>query len=246
MGNQDEIIRALMGSPLYRETPGVSALFSSSLPIQLAKRKVYFAFRFKDIMRVNNVRQSGKIGQDEQKNPRDFYDRSIWEQSGIKDPEGLKRLMREAVEYSSVVCVLVGSDTWDSRWVKYEIARAVIDKKGLLAVGINGLPHINTGSADIPGINPLQVMGVYKSNERFYLAENRWEPVAQNPLRYDWRWRRYDDFTDPVPLPTYLAEKSDANVSALSEGASYFDYANSGGTLQLGVWLDTAARQVGR
>jgi hypothetical protein len=94
----------------------------SNLP---TKRKVYFAFRFKDIMRVNNVRQSGKIGTDETKNARDFYDRSIWEQRSITDPESLKRMMREGVEHSSAVCVLVGTDTWNSRWVKYEIARAV-------------------------------------------------------------------------------------------------------------------------
>lgn len=51
-----------------------SILGSLSTP---TKRKVYFAFRYKDIMRVNNVRQSGRIGFDEEKNPRDFYDRSI-------------------------------------------------------------------------------------------------------------------------------------------------------------------------
>lgn len=246
MSTNDDWVRALIGGNALRQA-SVSDLFgTSSLSVLTVKRKVYFAFRFKDIMRVNNVRQSGKIGQDEQKNPRDFYDRSIWEQSGINDPQGLKRLMREAIEHSSVVCVLVGSDTWNSRWVKYEIARAIIDKKGLVAVGINGLPHVQTGSADTPGINPLRVMGVYKSNGRFYLAENRWVPSVQNPLVYEWRWYRYDDYTDPLPLPPYLSEKREPDVCALSEGAAYYDYVNSGGTLQLGVWLDNAARQVGR
>lgn len=82
---------------------------------QPTKRKVYFAFRFNDIMRVNNVRQFGKVGSEEVKNARDFMDRSIWERSSATDPESLKRLMREGIEYSSVVCVLVGSDTWASR-----------------------------------------------------------------------------------------------------------------------------------
>jgi hypothetical protein len=105
----------------------VSDLFRG---FEQTKRNVYFAFRFKDIMRVNNVRQSGKIGQDEQRNPRDFYDHSMWEKSSSTEPEMLKRLMREGVEHSSVVCVLNCTDTWESRWVKYEIARAVVDKKG--------------------------------------------------------------------------------------------------------------------
>jgi hypothetical protein len=36
--------------------------------------------------------------------------------------------MRNGVKRSSAVCVLVGTDTWDSRWVKYEIGRG--DKAG--------------------------------------------------------------------------------------------------------------------
>ena len=113
-----------------------------------SKRKVYFAFRYSDIMRVNNVRMSGTIGHDEEKNPRDFYDRSIWEKRKINDPESLKRLMREGVEHASVVCVLSGTNTYDSRWVKYEIARAVVDNRGLLNVDINALPHHLTRQAD--------------------------------------------------------------------------------------------------
>jgi len=162
--------------------------------LSAVKRKVYFAFRYKDIMRVNNVRQSGKIGFDEDKNLRDFYDRSIWEQRAINDPESLKRLMREGVEHSSAVCVLVGSDTWQSRWVKYEIARVVIDNKGLLAVGINGLAHVHSRTAEKAGFNPFDVMGVYKgSNGNFYLAEKRWVPTHNNAAQYEWRWFIYDN-----------------------------------------------------
>jgi hypothetical protein len=82
------------------------------------KRKVYFAFTFSDILRVNNVRQIGKIGPRESRNARTFFDRSIWERRSIRNDEGLKNLMRNGVKHSSAVCVLIGTDTWDSRWVK--------------------------------------------------------------------------------------------------------------------------------
>jgi hypothetical protein len=95
------------------------------------------------------------------------------------------RLMREKVQHSSVVCVLVGTDTWKGRWVKYEIARAVIDKKGLLSVAINGLPHVGTRQPDKPGFNPLDIMGVYEGNNgRSYLAEKRRVPTSTNPSQY--------------------------------------------------------------
>jgi hypothetical protein len=210
------------------------------------KRKVYFAFRFEDIMRVNNVRQSGKIGMDEESNPRDFYDRSQWEQKSITEPESLKSLMREKVQHSSVVCVLVGTNTWKGRWVKYEIARAVVDKKGLLSVGINGLPHIGTRQPAKPGINPLAIMGVYKrDNGQAYLAERRYEEVSSNPPKYEWKWYQYTDFKDSVSVPPYLSVKP-FEVSALSQGTRHYDYMADRGVVALGSWVDAAAQQVGR
>ena len=56
-------------------------------------------------------------------------------------PESLKNLIRDGVEHTSAVCVLVGSETWSRRWVRYEIARAVIDDRGLLAVHLNNIEH---------------------------------------------------------------------------------------------------------
>ena len=38
-------------------------------PLLQVKRKVYFAFDFDDVIRVNNARQIGKIGSREQRNP---------------------------------------------------------------------------------------------------------------------------------------------------------------------------------
>jgi MTH538 TIR-like domain (DUF1863) len=211
------------------------------------KRKVYFAFRYKDIMRANNVRHSGKIGFDEEKNPRDFYDRSIWEKSSSSDPETLKRLMREGVEHSSVVCVLNCTDTWESRWVKYEIARAVIDNKGLLTVGIAGLRHHQRGVADQAGLNPLSVMGISKNAYgTLYLYENRLVLKSMSPVRYEWEWRQFADHTAPVTLPRYLSEPQVGYVTPLANGAKQHDYVTNDGGRNLGSWVDAAAKQVGR
>lgn len=95
---------------------------------------------YADIIRVNNVRNAWKStprpgGQ------RQLFDRSLWESVQRKDPEGLRKPDRGSMAHASVVCVLVGTETWARPWVGYEIARSVIDKRGLLAVHINSLQH---------------------------------------------------------------------------------------------------------
>jgi MTH538 TIR-like domain (DUF1863) len=211
------------------------------------KRKVYFAFRYSDIMRVNNVRMSGTIGHDQEKNPRDFYDRSIWEKREINDPESLKRLMREGVEHASVVCVLTGTNTYDSRWVKYEIARAVVDNRGLLNVDINALPHHITRRADSASVNPLSVMGLYHDHKgQFSLWEQVLRLVDQMTFKYEWFWRPYVDYTYSVSLPSYLTAPSVGYIRPLSAGTASYDYVRDGGRRNIGQWLDTAALGVGR
>ncbi len=211
------------------------------------KRKVYFAFSFGDIVRVNNVRQVGKVGQRESRNARSFYDRSIWERRSIRNDEGLKNLMRNGVKNSSAVCVLIGTDTWDSRWVKYEIARAVIDGRGLFSIHINSLNHHARRVPDLLGYNPLNLMGVYRDlNGKFYLWEKCVAIKNVETGELGWVWQAYDDYTDPIPLPRYITDISIHHVMPLSRVTQQYDFIMHAGAKNLGAWIDAAASQVGR
>jgi hypothetical protein len=209
------------------------------------KRKVYFAFSFSDVIRVNNVRNTGKIGPRETKKARVFYDRSMWEQRSITNDPGLMALMRAGVAHSSVICVLIGTDTWKSRWVRYEIARAVVDRRGLFAVHINGINHNVRRAPDALGYNPLDAMAVYKDpNGKYYL----WEKVVGADVNgvLGWKWEQYDDFTDPIPLPRYLADMDAGYLRPLSTATSLYDFTANGGAKNIGAWIDDAAVKVGR
>jgi hypothetical protein len=211
------------------------------------KRKAYFAFHFDDIMRVNNVRNAWKITHADSIFMRSFYDSSLWESKQLEGDEALKRLIREGVEYTSAVCVLIGSETWQRRWVKYEIARAVIDGRGLLAVHINGLNHHQRKVPDALGFNPLHILGVYKSSSgKFYLYEKR--PVVLNPFvsQAEWQWHEYEDYTLEVSLPQYLSEPAVGWVMPLSNGTEEYNYVTHDGHRNIGAWIDRAAQRVGR
>jgi len=102
---------------------------------------VFFAFHYADILRVNNVRLSGEFTKSASNSGRDvegFYDNSLWESRKRSGDDAIRNLIRDGVKNSSAVCVLIGSGTWSRPWVRYEIARAVIDGRGILAVHVNG------------------------------------------------------------------------------------------------------------
>jgi len=208
-------------------------------------RRVYFAFDFDDLARVEAVRQNGKVGLRETIQ-RGFYDRSVWESRAARNEAGLLTLMREAVRNSSAVCVLSGVNTWRSRWVKYEIARAVIEERGLLAIHIDGIePSQSTpGPA---GLNPLHVMGLYQHESgHCYLVERHEvvKDVATGTLGF--AWRLYADHAEPIVPPRYVGNIDTGRAAPLSLFTAEHDFLADDGATQIAAWIDAAAAQVGR
>jgi hypothetical protein len=236
------------------------SLLSSGLPIgnslsgaltstAVVKRKAFFSFHFDDVMRVNVVRNAWKITHPDNALMRSFYDSSLWDAKKLEGDDAVKRVIREGVSYTSAVCVLVGSETWLRRWVKYEIARAIIDERGLLAVHLNSIRHHKTLTPHTRGPNPLEFMAVGKvqdgalSPARHYLFERIATP---GPSGYQWAWQRYQDYTDAVKLPKWLAEPAPAYVTPLSNNANTYDYIADNGHRNIGAWRDLAAQRAGR
>lgn len=229
----------------YLSGPGV--LFpTTAVPraVSQTKRRAFFSFHYDDVMRVNNVRKSGEFKTTDNPNGRSvegFYDGSLWESRKLDGPESIKSLIRDGVQNTSAVCVLAGTETWARRWVRYEIARAIIDGRGLLTVHINGLKHHRLGVPHVRGINPLHFMAVGKvvspgyAPSQYYLFEFR-----------DGGWYKYEDYTHPVTLPRWLPEPRDGHVSILSSRAREYDYVSEQGHHHIGRWIDEAALQAGR
>jgi hypothetical protein len=206
------------------------------------KRKAFFSFHFDDIMRVNNVRNAWKITHPDSTSNRSFYDSSLWEARKLEDTEGIKQLIRAGVLGTSAVCVLAGSMTWDRRWVKYEIARAVIDGRGLLTVHLNSINHHQTKGPHPLGRNPLAHMGVAKLQPnkhlppQYYLYEMKLVPDGCGGVIE--QWSRYSDYTAPVKKPAWLTDPSVDHVIPLSADAAEYDYEQGHGHRSIGSWID--------
>ena len=207
------------------------------------KRRSFFSFHYADVMPVNNVRNSGEFKSPSQTSGRGvegFYDASLWESRKRAGPEAIKSLIRNGVHNTSAVCVLAGSETWSRRWVRYEIAQAIVDGRGLLTVHINGLRHHKLRVPHARGPNPLDYMAVgavaHASNgPKYHLFEFR-----------NGGWYRYEDYMSAVDLPRWLARPPQGYVRRLSTAAAEYDYVAQSGYQNIGPWIDAAAAQAFR
>ncbi|MER9076268.1 TIR domain-containing protein [Mesorhizobium sp. M0904] len=235
-------------SPAADERPigpiglGFRGLSSPTIPQHLLsaeprRRGIFFSFHYADIHRVNNVRNAMQF-QKEIKEASCFVDKSVWEKARLINPESLKGMIQREMRYSSVVCVLFGSETWGRRWVRYEIARSVIEQKGLMAASINSLTHIEDRVPHARGPDPLEYMGVGKIEDGTYRLFE---------LATDGLWHRYEDYLGPVPsFPKYLATPAPGHLSPLNHGAMTYDFKQQNGWKNLGGWADLAAKAAGR
>jgi hypothetical protein len=86
-------------------------------------RSVFFSFHYdRDIMRVQQVKQhyitKGTYTE------AGFFDGSLEEKAKRDGNEAVKKLIDKGLVGSSVLCVLIGQETYTRRWVDYEILKA--------------------------------------------------------------------------------------------------------------------------
>lgn len=114
------------------------------------KRQIFYSFHFdKDVMRVQQIRNIGTI---EGNAPVSVND---WEQVKRGGSKSIENWIEENMKYKNCVVVLVGEDTADRDWVKYEIKKAWTDGRGLVGIYIHNLRCPRNGVSR-QGKNPFE------------------------------------------------------------------------------------------
>lgn len=138
----------------------------------MVKRQVFYSFHFKnDVMRVQQIRNMGVIDGNMPVSPND------WEEVKRKGDASIKKWIDNAMKYRSCVVVLVGSDTANRKWVKYEIEKAWNDGRGVVGIYIHNLKCPNSGYSK-KGENPF---------EKFNFGDRKFSEIVKcyNPNPHD-------------------------------------------------------------
>jgi hypothetical protein len=98
-------------------------------------RRVYFAFDYKDVFAVNQIRRAGEFVDVAVAG---FTDASQWEKLKEKDDGVIRAAIDSAVQRTTVTVVCVGERTASRRWVKYELEVSRNRGNGLLGVYLPG------------------------------------------------------------------------------------------------------------
>lgn len=138
----------------------------------MAKRKVFYSFHFdNDVMRVQQIRNMGVIEGNA------AVTANTWEEVKKKGDAAIKIWIEDNMSGKSCVVVLIGTNTSERPWVKYEIKKAWEDGKALLGVYIHNLSCPNKGKS-VQGANPFDLY-TFKTGEQVV------KPLVFNPKSSD-------------------------------------------------------------
>lgn len=129
----------------------------------MAKR-VFFSFHYQDVIdfRANVVRNHWLTKKD--RKDAGFFDASIWEDAKKESDLALKRLINKEIQNTSVTAVLIGSQTFNRRWVSYEIIKSFEKGNKIVGVHINSIKGKDQKSKN-KGPNPLYYLGYKISSD---------------------------------------------------------------------------------
>lgn len=187
-------------------------------------KKVYFAFHYQDVVdfRANVVRKHNFTTGVEQAG---YYDYSIWEESKKKGDIALKRIINAELENTSVTAVLIGSQTYARRWVRYELMKSVERGNRLLGIHINSINGKDKKIKPL-GPDPLAHLGLLISADGKKGSPTVWDGQ---------KWIFYSDL-DPFDIDEQPAGKRQKNLQ-LSHWFNTYDWIADDGFRNFSSWI---------
>lgn len=103
-------------------------------------RKVFFSFKYEDVQRAMNVRNSDVITGAIKSG---FIDKADFEAVERSGDAAIKAWIDGQLKDTTVTVVLLGANTNKSKWVSYEIDQSIKRGNGILTIDISQISDLN-------------------------------------------------------------------------------------------------------
>ena len=191
----------------------------------------FFSFHYQgDIMRVQQVKQHyltrGSYTE------AGFFDGSLEERAKRDGDLVVKKMIDDGLRGSSVLAVLIGAETYQRRWVDYEILRSVSQGMAVFGIRIHQLRDPTHG-VDSRGANPFDYLGYGERDGNLF-------PM----VKYQSGWK-------DAPYQAAISRSTAAYLRntdrpVLSSLFSVYDWVDDSGYDNFGTWVERAAAQAAR
>ncbi|PWR70446.1 TIR domain-containing protein [Methanospirillum stamsii] len=187
-------------------------------------KKVFFCIANQDMndIRINIVR-SHKITHE---NHGGFFPPYLWEAAAKSGDDSIRKLIDMQIQDSSVSAVLIGTNTYTQRWVKYEIFRSMKKGNKLLGIHINGIEG-RDGRGKSLGPNPFSYLG-------FLYSPDGTEFIPHEYVNEEWV-----PFKD---IPAYkvkeVPEQHRNKIITLTKIAKTYDWVADKGPANFSRWIE--------
>lgn len=190
----------------------------------MAKR-VFFSFHYQDVIdfRANVVRNHWVTKDDRES--AGFFDASIWESAKKEGSMAIKRLINKGLKNTSNTCVLIGTDTFNRKWVSYEIMKSMELGNHVFGVHINSIKG-KDGKTKSKGNNPFRYLGYSFSQDgkKFNLHD-----------LIEGKWIKYPDLDGWAVKQ--VDEKYRNKIFRLSSNYSVYDWNDDNGYENFADWV---------
>lgn len=189
----------------------------------MAKR-VYFAFHYQDVIdfRANVVRNHNLIGGVSKAG---YFDASIWEATKKTSSLALKRMINAELDGTSTTVVLIGSQTWSRRWVRYEIMKSIERGNSMFGIHINSIAGKDKLTKP-SGPNPFDNLAIAVSADGKIARPTEWKGG---------KWAFYSDL-EPFAIPQQPAESRGITLR-LSHWFLVKDWVIDNGYVNFNSWI---------
>jgi len=200
-------------------------------------RRVFFSLHYqRDIWRAQQVKNHWVAK--ETYTTAGFFDGSLEEKAKKEGNEAVKRLINKGLVGASVTCVLIGAETYNRRWVYYEIFKSIEEGMGVFGVRIHKLKD-RTGKADNAGSNPFSFLG-YGTREG---SAKIWPKIHYTS---GWKDAPHNGPINRAAAPYLDGVLFKPSLDRLDRIFSVYDWVDDDGYNNFSSWVTAATEQAGR
>ena len=190
-------------------------------------KNVFFCFDYQDFLDLRISIVNNQWLSEPSRDSRGFFEQNVWLSTLDKGEEATKKLLRDSIAETTVTVVLIGTDTFKKKWVRYVISYSLSIGHRIVGIHINGIQTENHETKEL-GLNPFDFLAIKYNDDG-----TKVEFIEKKKGN----WIKYEDLPYFTPKKPGSREKW-GKAYKLSKFLPVYDWTGQNGFENLSYWIN--------